>query len=50
MLTQIRENLGEAPKQLSADSGYYSEANVIRVRDAGINDYLYPDRVKHHGD
>lgn len=49
MVTQIRENLGKAPEQLSADSGYYSEANVTRVRAEGIDDYLCPDRVKHHG-
>ena len=47
MVEQIEKNLGETPKQLSADSGYYSEANVTLLREKGIDDYLCPDRVRH---
>lgn len=47
MVQQMQENLGDVPKQLSADSGYYSEANVATLRDAGIDDYLCPNRIKH---
>ena len=50
MVGQIEENLGKTPKQLSADSGYYSEANVTHLRDNGIDDYLCPDRLKHSDD
>lgn len=50
MVEQIEENLEETPKKLSADSGYYSEANVTAVRDAGIDDYLCPHRVTHNDD
>ncbi len=50
MVEQIKENLGETPKQLSADSGYYSEANVTLVREKGIDDYLCPDRLRHGDD
>jgi len=47
MVQQIEENLDAVPKRLSADSGYYSEANVTRLRDAGIDDYVCPGRLKH---
>lgn len=49
MVQQTKENLGDIPKQLSADSGYYSEANVTVLRDEGIDDYLCPNRIKHSG-
>jgi len=47
MVEEIEANLGEKPDQLSADSGYYSEANVTALRERGIDDYLCPDRMKH---
>ena len=47
MVKQIEENLGQRPDQLSADSGYYSEANVRYLRQARIDDYLCPDRIQH---
>jgi len=50
MVGQIEENLGKRPRQLSADSGYYSEANVTRLRENGIDDYVCPNRLKHSDD
>ena len=47
MEKQIKENLGEAPDQMSGDSGYYSEENVAFLRHEGVDDYLCPDRLKH---
>lgn len=47
MEKQIQENLGEAPDQMSGDSGYYSEDNVAFLRHEGVDDYLCPDRLKH---
>jgi hypothetical protein len=44
---QMQQNLGAVPRQLSADAGYYSEANVLYLRARGIDDYLCPDRLKH---
>jgi transposase len=44
---QVEANLGEKPKRVSADSGYYSEANVRSLRSDGIDDYVCPDRLKH---
>ncbi len=46
-VSQIKENLGQKPKKLSADSGYYSEENVQELRAEGIDDYVCPDRLKH---
>jgi len=47
MVEEIKDNLGKGPKRLSADSGYYSEANVTLLRDEGIDDYVCPNRLKH---
>jgi len=47
MVKQIRQNLGKNPKELSADSGYYSEASVRMLRRRRIDDYVCPDRLKH---
>lgn len=44
---QMRENTGEAPKQLSADAGYFSEANVNYLCEAGIDVYVATRRMKH---
>ena len=47
MTEQRQQNLGAVPRQLSADVGYYSEANVLWRRAQGIDDYLCPDRLPH---
>ena len=47
LVEQVKANLGEKPERASADSGYYSEANVRYLREEGIDDYLCPDRLKH---
>lgn len=44
---QIERNLGDRPKKLSADSGYYSDENVRHLRSKKIDDYVCPDRLKH---
>ena len=38
MVKEIEANTGEKPEQLSADSGYDSEANVTALREQGIDD------------
>ncbi len=38
---------GSKPQQVTADSGYFSEANVTDARLAGIDLYVPPDRQKH---
>lgn len=47
MVKQIKKNLKRKPKQMSADSGYYSEENVTELRRQKIDDYVCPDRLKH---
>jgi transposase len=47
MVEQVCENLRRKPEQASADSGYYSEANVRYLRHRRIDDYIFPDRLKH---
>ena len=47
MAAQIKRNAKANPKQLSADSGYCSQANVRHLRRRRIDDYVCPDRLKH---
>jgi transposase len=47
MVEQIKKNLRGKPKKLSADSGYYSEDNVLYLQGRGIDAYICPDRLKH---
>jgi len=44
---QMRENTGDNPKQLSADAGYFSEANVSYLSETGIEAYVATRRMKH---
>lgn len=51
MMDQVEANLGERPKELSADSGYYSEANVQFLEERGIEPFVPPEKQKHtHAD
>lgn len=47
MMDRVVENLGAAPKRASADTGYFSEANVQRGAARGIDLYLATARTKH---
>ena len=49
MLTQAQENVGVQHKigNASADSGYYSEANVQYAESQGIDAYVATERLKH---
>ena len=48
MVSQMQENLGGAcAAKLSADSGYFSEANVGHLEGEGIDGYLATGRKKH---
>jgi hypothetical protein len=49
MLTQAQENVGPEHKiqGASADSGYYSEANVQHAESQGIEAYIATERLKH---
>jgi len=47
MLGHVATNLGQWPETVSADSGYFSEANVTAPELATVDLYVPPDRQKH---
>src|SRR6267143_2018304 len=47
MLEQVKIMTGSQPQQATADSGYFSEANVTDPRLEGIDLLVAPDRQKH---
>jgi len=47
MLVQVEETTGSKPEQATADSGYFSEANVTDPKLAGTDLFVAPDRRKH---
>jgi len=47
MAAAIEQNLGRTPKELSADSGYCSEANLAELERLGIRGYVATGRQKH---
>jgi transposase len=53
MVEQLKENLAavgvtEKVKEMVADSGFYSEANVGYLEREGIDPYIATERLKHH--
>lgn len=47
MVVEVEANCGALPAMVSADAGYFSEANVTDPRLAGVDLYVPPDRQKH---
>lgn len=47
MLDIIEDNVGEHPDELSADTGYCSEANLEALEQRGIRGYVATGRVRH---
>ena len=47
MVEQVKRNTGSAPAKVLADSGYYSEANVAKMRDESIDAYIATGKMKH---
>jgi transposase len=47
LIEAIENNLGAKPKQVSADAGYCSEANLEALDARGIDGYIAPGRAKH---
>jgi len=47
MADEIERNMGRTPKELSADSGYCSEANLEELQERGIRGYIATGRQKH---
>ena len=49
LMDGIKDNLGRKPKEVSADAGYCSEANLSAVADRNISAYIATGRAKHPG-
>jgi len=50
MLDQVAGHLGHLPTQVTADAGYFSEANLTAPQFGAIECYVPPDRQPHRGD
>jgi hypothetical protein len=46
-MKQMEENLGQRPKELSADAGYYSEGNVTFLEGNGVEAFIAPEKKRH---
>jgi len=47
LVDAIEDNLGDKPKEASADTGYLSETNLAALDDRGIAAYIAVGRAKH---
>jgi transposase len=47
MMERVKENAGRLPKQLSADTGYFSSETVTALTQIGIDVYIPPNRISH---
>ena len=47
LLEQVIENCGEAPGFMTADAGYFSEENIFRAAQMGVEAYIPARRNKH---
>lgn len=47
MLDRAIDNCQAVPQKMSADTGYYSEANVLRAQSRGVDAYIATKRQKH---
>jgi transposase len=47
MVEQVKSNAGDTPEKLSADSDFYSEANVEYPEAEGVDAYVATEKVKH---
>ena len=47
MLAQVIENTGAAPKNVLMDSGYFSEENMGKLDNPGMEVFMPPDRKEH---
>ncbi len=48
MVEKVKENMGKLPSQMSADAGYFSEANVTNDKLKEVDLHVPPNRI-HHG-
>jgi len=50
MLRRVRAGLGDGPRKASADSGYYTAANVEYCENNGVDAYISVGRSTHSGE
>ena len=50
MVEQVIENCGDVPKAMTADTGYFSEENVMHASSNGVEMYIATRRKKHGED
>ena len=48
MVEQVEANVGQRPEKLSADAGYFSEANIESLESKGIEAYVATGKQRHN--
>lgn len=46
-LQQVEANTGRYPRELSADAGYYSKANLQALEEGGVEAFIPPEKIRH---
>jgi transposase len=47
MMEKVEENTGRLPRQMSADTGYFSSETVTVLTEKGIDIYIPPNKIRH---
>jgi transposase/signal recognition particle subunit SEC65 len=47
MMEKVKENTGQLPGQMSADSGYFSSETITALMEQGIDVYIPPNKIRH---
>jgi len=47
MMEVVKNNIGQLPRQMSADAGYFSSDTVNNLTAQGIDVYMPPDKIGH---
>jgi transposase/signal recognition particle subunit SEC65 len=47
MMEKVKENTDRLPRQMSADTGYFSSETVTTLTEQGIDIYMPPNKIRH---
>jgi transposase/signal recognition particle subunit SEC65 len=47
MMEKVEENTGRLPRQMSADTGYFSGETITALTERGIDVYIPPNKIRH---
>lgn len=47
MMQQVKDNTGKLPREMSADAGYFSSEEVIKLSAPGVAVHMPPDKTRH---